>query len=103
MSQLHEIALTYLKSVGPAVGRTMVSYLGGAEEVFKASKPKLLKVPGVGEKTVTKLLRHFGSMEMVRHAPEAELAKVAGPALARKILAGNSKTEIVESPVLPEA
>jgi DNA processing protein len=55
MSQLHEIALTYLKSVGPAVGRTMVSYLGGAEEVFKASKPKLLKVPGVGEKTVSQM------------------------------------------------
>ena len=66
-------------------------------------RSELDQIPGVGEKTVMKLLRHFGSMEMVRHAPEAELAKVAGPALARKILAGNTKTEIVGSPVSPEA
>jgi excinuclease ABC subunit C len=42
-------------------------------------------IPGVGEKTVTKLLRHFGSMELVRQAPEEELARVAGPAVARKL------------------
>jgi excinuclease ABC subunit C len=42
-------------------------------------------IPGVGEKTVTKLLRHFGSMELVRQAHEEELAKVAGPAVARKL------------------
>ncbi|HEV2199089.1 MAG TPA: excinuclease ABC subunit UvrC [Bryobacteraceae bacterium] len=45
-------------------------------------------IPGIGEKTVTKLLRHFGSMELVRQAPEEKIAKVAGAAMARKIKAG---------------
>ena len=48
-------------------------------------RSELVGIPGVGEKTVTKLLRHFGSLELVRQAPEAELTKVAGAAIARKI------------------
>jgi excinuclease UvrABC nuclease subunit len=32
-----------------------------------------------------KLLRHFGSLERVREAPEEELAQVAGRAAARKL------------------
>ena len=51
-------------------------------------RSELDRIPGVGEKTVTKLLRHFGSMELVRRAPETELAKVAGSAIARKIKEG---------------
>ena len=65
-------------------------------------RSELDQIPGVGAKTVTKLLRHFGSMEMVRQAPEADLVKVAGPALARKILARRINPGIVESPVSPE-
>jgi excinuclease ABC subunit C len=60
-------------------------------------RSELDRIPGVGEKTVTKLLRHFGSVELVRDASEADLAKVAGASIARKIKAG-----IAESPVLPE-
>jgi excinuclease ABC subunit C len=46
---------------------------------------ELEAISGVGKKTVTKLLRHFGSVEQVRQAPEEELVRVAGPALARKV------------------
>ena len=35
-----------------------------------------------------KLLKHFGSLERVRQAPEEELARVAGRAAARKIRTG---------------
>ncbi len=42
-------------------------------------------IEGVGEKTVQKLLRHFGSSELVRQAGEDELARVAGRAAARRI------------------
>ncbi|MEK7404309.1 MAG: excinuclease ABC subunit UvrC [Acidobacteriota bacterium] len=42
-------------------------------------------VPGLGPKTIQKLLRHFGSAEGVRLATERELAAVAGRALARKL------------------
>jgi excinuclease ABC subunit C len=51
-------------------------------------RSELDHIPGVGEKTVTKLLRHFGSVELVRRAPEAELVAVAGVAIARKIKEG---------------
>jgi excinuclease ABC subunit C len=51
-------------------------------------RSELDHIPGVGEKTVAKLLHHFGSLERVREASEEELAGVAGPAAARKIRAG---------------
>ena len=48
-------------------------------------RSELDQIPGVGEKTVAKLLRHFGSLERVRHANESELAGVIGPAAARRL------------------
>lgn len=55
MSQLHQIALTFLKNIGPASARSLMSYFGDAEAVFKAPAAKILKVPGIGEKTVAAL------------------------------------------------
>jgi excinuclease ABC subunit C len=46
---------------------------------------ELHKIPGVGEKTVQKLLKHFGSLELVRRAPEQALADLVGPAAARRV------------------
>ncbi len=46
---------------------------------------ELHEVPGVGAKTVEKLLRTFGSLERVRQAAEGELAKVVGKAAALKL------------------
>ena len=48
---------------------------------------ELEQVPGVGERTITKLLRHFGSLERVLQASEEELAHVAGRAAAAKVRA----------------
>jgi excinuclease ABC subunit C len=48
---------------------------------------ELDQVPGVGEKTVQKLLRHFGSSELVRSASEDDLARVVGRAAARRLTA----------------
>jgi excinuclease ABC subunit C len=48
-------------------------------------RSELDQIPGVGEKTVAKLLRHFGSLERVRQANESELAEVIGPAAARRL------------------
>lgn len=42
---------------------------------------------GVGSKTVTKLLREFGSSERVRSATEQEIAKVVGKAAAKRVRA----------------
>ncbi|MBX5495861.1 MAG: excinuclease ABC subunit UvrC [Bryobacteraceae bacterium] len=48
---------------------------------------ELENVPGIGKKTVEKLLRAFGSVERMRQAPPEELDRVAGPAAARRIRA----------------
>lgn len=52
---LYKIAITQAFKVGPITTRNLVSYCGGVEAVFKASKNELLKIPGVGEKTVASL------------------------------------------------
>jgi excinuclease ABC subunit C len=48
---------------------------------------ELDRIAGVGEKTVRKLLKEFGSSERVRNATEEDLAKVVGRAAARKVKA----------------
>jgi excinuclease ABC subunit C len=45
----------------------------------------LEQIEGVGERTVAKLLRHFGSAELVRQASMDDLVKLVGPAAARRI------------------
>jgi excinuclease ABC subunit C len=42
-------------------------------------------IPGIGEKTVQRLLKHFGSSELVRTAGENELAAVVGRAASRRV------------------
>ena len=46
---------------------------------------ELEQVDGIGAKTIAKLLREFGSLERVREASPEELAKVIGPAAARRL------------------
>ncbi len=55
MSQLHQVALTFVKNIGPTLAKSLVSHLGGAEEVFNAPKAKWLKIAGIGEKTIGQL------------------------------------------------
>jgi excinuclease ABC subunit C len=46
---------------------------------------ELEQVEGIGEKTIARLLRKFGSLERVREASSEDLAKVVGPAAARRL------------------
>ncbi len=46
---------------------------------------ELDQIPGIGEKSRTKLLKHFGSSEQVRGASEESLAAQVGKAAARRI------------------
>jgi DNA processing protein len=55
MSLLHRVALTFVKNIGPTLAKSLVAHFGDAEKVFNASAVKLLKVPGIGEKTVGQL------------------------------------------------
>jgi DNA processing protein len=55
MSLLHQVGLTFVKNIGPTLAKSLVSYFGDAESVFKAPHGKLLKVPGIGEKIISQL------------------------------------------------
>ena len=48
---------------------------------------ELAEIPGVGPKTVKKLLLKLGSVKRVREATEGDLAAVVGPAVARRVRA----------------
>ena len=55
MSLLHQVGLTYIKNIGATLSKSLVSYFGDAEAIFNAPKAKLIKVPGIGEKTVSQM------------------------------------------------
>jgi excinuclease ABC subunit C len=46
---------------------------------------ELVQIEGVGDRTVQKLLKQFGSVELVKSASDADLARAVGPAAARRI------------------
>ena len=58
MSLLHQIALSSMSGVGPVLARTLISYCGSAEEVFKAKNKVLSHIPGIGPKTLAFLHNH---------------------------------------------
>ena len=55
---------------------------------------ELKQIPGVGEKTTMKLLKHFGSLERVREASDAALRDLVGPATASKVRAAIGNTPV---------
>ncbi len=68
MSLLHQVALSFIKNIGPVLAKSLIIHFGDAEQVFKVSKAKLLHVPGFGEKRV-------GEMDLTYalHRAEEEL------------------------------
>ncbi|HEY3738629.1 MAG TPA: excinuclease ABC subunit UvrC [Bryobacteraceae bacterium] len=47
---------------------------------------ELSNVPGIGSKTIEKLLREFGSLDRVKQANERDIAKSIGPVAAKKLM-----------------
>ena len=45
----YRIALTQIPGIGPVLGKLLVSYCGSPEAVFKESKNKLKRIPGISE------------------------------------------------------
>ena len=58
MSLLHQIALSGISGVGSVLARNLLSYCGTAEEVFRAKKKQLSKIPGIGPKTIELIENH---------------------------------------------
>ncbi len=58
---------------------------------------ELHEVPGVGPKTVEKLLRTFGSLERVKQSSKEDLSRVVGAAAANKLMAFFS-SDLTRSP-----
>jgi DNA processing protein len=50
MALIHRLALTFIKNIGPTFAKSMLTYFGDEEQIFKAPKTKLMRVPGIGEK-----------------------------------------------------
>ena len=55
-SLIYKIAITKVPSIGPKTAKNLISYLGGLDNVFAASKKELQTVPGVGLKTADLIL-----------------------------------------------
>lgn len=45
----HQIAITKIPGIGPVLGKTLVSYCGSPEAVFRESKKRLQRIPGISE------------------------------------------------------
>jgi DNA processing protein len=52
---LYKVALTKIPLVGAVTAKVLVSYCGGAREVFSAKKSELLRIPGIGESTAANI------------------------------------------------
>ncbi|GAB4239549.1 MAG: DNA-processing protein DprA [Ekhidna sp.] len=64
---VYQIALELIPGVGHRGIKQLMSYCGGASEIFKSPKSKLLKIPGVGEKLANTLtsVKPFKEAEQV--------------------------------------
>ena len=57
---------------------------------------ELHQIPGIGDKTVQKLMAHFGSPKKVRGALASEIAEVTSLSVAKKILDYYRRKEVME-------
>ena len=54
--RIYYIAIGMIPGIGYSNAKQLISYCGGPENVFKTSKQKLLKIPGLGPNTVMSIL-----------------------------------------------
>jgi len=76
--------LHLIQSVRDEAHRFAVTFHRSRRDAARLAS-ELEQAPGVGPKTVRKLLQRFGSAERVRLASSDELAAVVGPAAARRL------------------
>lgn len=57
-SRLYQVALSQIPGIGNVIIKTLLSYCGSAENVFKSTPKKLSKIPGIGEITARNILNY---------------------------------------------
>lgn len=77
--------LHLVQSVRDEAHRFAITFHRSRRDAARLSS-ELDQAPGIGPKTVRKLLERFGSSERVRQASEDELATLIGPAAARRLI-----------------
>ena len=65
---LHKIGITLIDHVGHVISKTLISYCGSAEGVFKEKKQNLLKIPDIGEITAEAIVS-----QNILHKAEEEI------------------------------
>jgi DNA processing protein len=51
------MALAMTPDIGPITSRTLISYCGSAHEVFKSGRKQLRRIPGIGGRSVEKIMK----------------------------------------------
>lgn len=54
---IYKIGLTLIDGVGDVLAKNLIAYCGSADEVFKAHKSHLEKIPGIGSHTAKSILQ----------------------------------------------
>jgi DNA processing protein len=55
---LYHIAITSIPNIGDVTAKKLIAYCGSSEEVFKETKSKLEKIPGIGSVYAKSILDH---------------------------------------------
>jgi excinuclease ABC subunit C len=82
----HSPVLHIVQLIRDEAHRFAVTFHRKRREIRDRSN-ELLEIPGVGEQTMKRLLRHFGSVQAVRQANAASLEAVVNSSQASAILA----------------
>ncbi len=53
-----EIAISLIPGIGSVLAKTLISYCGGVEAVFKSKASKLLRIPGIGPSAAKAIVNH---------------------------------------------
>lgn len=54
--KLYQVALELIPGIGSINAKNLISYCGSIKSVFESKKAHLLKIPGIGQKTVSAIL-----------------------------------------------
>ncbi|UEG52337.1 DNA-processing protein DprA [Mucilaginibacter daejeonensis] len=55
MSLKHQLALTFIKGIGPTLSRSLLAYFGHPEKIFEVPAARFAKVPGIGSRIIEQL------------------------------------------------